>query len=326
MRKDAKNANTKTCYIIILIAVAAFAAISYLIFARSTCQRCECPVQNCTASTPKQNLSNVKSFMGRVMDSYSDLAFADPVTPSFIPQEGVWESAVLLNRSGSTKTVRIRVYDSNLTLESVLVEGPKPPSLSSDEVVANGIVKMSGRINCSEDKIRLFVFFDLYCPPCIADEKIIDEARQKFNQSVNFDYKIIMTHSYDLANTYDLENVSRAAGYLLCSRAQGKLDEFKQCAVEAYMKHEEVPLNMTELNDCANSTSLNATALDGCMGSYYLDLNKDRMLAESYGLVGFTQTVPSGAPVVTVDCLYKAQADYVEKLICYAHPELEECK
>lgn len=82
---------------------------------------------------------------------------------------------------------------------------------------------MSGRINCSEDKIRLFVFFDLYCPPCIADEKIIDEARQKFNQSVNFDYKIIMTHSYDLANTYDLENVSRAAGYLLCSRAQGSL-------------------------------------------------------------------------------------------------------
>jgi len=268
----------------------------------------------------------VKSFMGRVMDSYSDLAFADPVTPSFIPQEGVWESAVLLNRSGSIKMVRIRVYDSNLTLESVLVEGPRPPSLSSDEVVANGIVKMSGRINCSEDKIRLFVFFDLYCPPCIADEKIIDEARQKFNQSVNFEYKIIQTHSLGLEDKYGYDNVSMTTGYLLCSRVQGKLDEFKRCAEEAYIKHEEVPLNMTELNDCANSASLNTSALDECIGSYYLDLNKDYMLAESYGIVGLIQTVPSGAPVVTVDCLYKAQADYVEKLICYAHPELEECK
>ena len=318
---------TKTQYVILLIAVIAIASLFYIIVSRQKPACPECPAQNCTAPpTPLHNASEVGKFIGRVMDSYSDLAFADPTTPRFIADEGVWEEVVMLNRSGSSKSIRIRVFDSNLTLDSIMVEGPKPLVLSDDEVVANGVVRLNGKLNCSQDKIRVFVFSDLYCPPCIAAEKSIEELKQKFNSSVSFEYKIILTHSYDLAPTYGLENVTKAAGYLLCSRAQDKLDEFKKCAIDAYLKHEEVPLTPDELDGCVNSSSLNKSALDTCMSSYYIDLNKDRMLAETYSLVGTIQTVPSGAPVVTVDCMYKAQADYAEAAICYAHPELAECK
>jgi len=286
----------------------------------------ECPPPNCPApATPKQNVSDVKRFIGRVMDSYSDLPFAERATPRFISEEGIWEEVVLLNRTGSAKLVRIRVYDSNLTLQGVFVEGPKPISLSSDEVVAKGVVRMTGKLNCSQEKIRALVFFDLYCPPCIAAENKIAELKEKFNRSVSFEYKIILTHSYDLAQKYGLDNVSLAAGYLLCSRAQGKLEEFKRCAIEKYMTHEEVPLTPMELSECANSTSLNITALDECMKTYYVNLNLDRMAGETYGLVGSVTTVPAGAPVVVVDCMYKAEVNYTEAAICYAHPELEEC-
>jgi len=312
--------------VLLVIAIIVIAALSYIIMSRPAAG----PQYNVinfsiVTPTPKHNISEVKRFMARVMDSYSDLPYADPATPYFRDQEGVWEEMVLMNKSGNAKNVIIRVYDSNLSLQSVMVEGPKPFTISDDEVVARGVVKLNGKLNCSFDKTRVFVFFDLYCPPCIAAEKKIEELKQKFN-SVDFEYKIILTHSYDLAPKYGLENVTKAAGYLLCSRAQGKLEEFKKCAIDAYMKHEEVPLSDLELRSCVNSTSLNTTALDACMGSFYIDLNKDEMLAETYSIAGNIQTVPSGAPVVTVDCMYKSEPEYTEAAICYAHPEFQECR
>jgi len=326
-KNAAEKSDKKMPYLALLIAVVAIAAISYIIISSSTTKPQECPHSNCTAqATPKQNLSNVVRFIGRVMDSYTDLAYASPTTPRFLPEDEMWEEVVVLNRTGSAKTVKIRVYDFNLTLESVMVEGPKPLSLSNDEVVAKGVVRLNGKLNCSQDKIRAFVFFDLYCPPCITAENNITALKQKFNNSVNFEYKIILTHSYDLAQKYGLDNVTKAAGYLLCSRAQGRLEEFKNCTIEKYMKHEEVPLTPDELTECVNSSSLNMSALDECVSSFYVDLNRDRMLAETYSLVGSVQTTPAGAPLVTVDCMYKAEPQYAEAAICYAHPELEECK
>ncbi|MCX6775723.1 MAG: DsbA family protein [Candidatus Micrarchaeota archaeon] len=324
-----KKKATKFPYtaVLLVLAIIVIAALSYIIVSRPPAGP-QYNVINLTilTPTPKHNISEVKRFMARVMDSYSDLPYADPTTLYFRDEKGLWEEVVLMNKSGSAKNVMIRVYDSNLTLENIFVEGPKPIVLSNDEVVTKGVVKLSGKLNCSQDKIRAFVFFDLYCPPCIAAENKIDELRQKFNSSMDFEYKIILTHSYDLAPKYGLENVTKAAGYLLCSRAQGKLEEFKRCAIDAYMKHEEVPLTPDELSQCVNSTSLDITALDECMGSYYVDLNRDRTLAETYSIVETKQLYAVGAPVVTVDCMYKAEVAYAEAAICYAHPELPECR
>jgi len=325
--KEKKDTKFPYTAVLLVVAIIVIATLSYIIVSRPPAGP-QYNIINFTVitPTPKHNISEVKNFMARVMDSYTDLPYANPTTPYFRDQEGVWEEMVLMNSSGSAKNVLIRVYDSNLTLESVMLEAPKPLSISNDQVVANGVVRLNGKLNCSQNKIMAFVFFDLYCPPCIAAEKKIDQMKQKFNNSVDFEYKIILTHSYDLAPKYGLENVSKAAGYLLCARAQGKLDEFKSCAIDAYMKHAEVPLSDIELSSCVNSTSLNKTALDVCMSSYYLDLNRDNMLAETDSLVGTVQTAPAGAPVVTVDCMYKAEPDYAEAAICYAHPELQECK
>lgn len=256
------------------------------------------------------------------MDSYTDLPYAAPTTPKFT-SNGLWEEDVVLNQSG--KTVKIFVNDSTLTLQSIFVEGPKAPTISNDEVVAQGVVKLNGKLNCSQDKIRVFVFFDLYCSPCLAAESEVAELKQKFNDSVSVEYKIIPTHSYDLVPKYG-SNVTRALGYLLCAREQDKLDELKNCTETAYEKHYEVPLSEYELRTCINSTSLNVTELDTCMQSYNVDMNKDWMLAETYSLVGAIQTEPAGAPVITVDCQYKAESQYAEAAICYAHPELKECK
>ncbi len=318
---------SKTPYLLLLFCIVAIALLSYLIVSRPNATPQECPAQNCTVlESPKHNISEVSHFMGRVMDSYTDLAYAAPTTPKFIPNDKVWEETVLLNITGTPRSVRISVYDSNLTLQSVMIEGPKPLALSNDEVVAKGVVKLNGKLSCSEDTIRVFVFFDLYCPPCLAAEKQVEELRQKFNGSnVSFEYKIIPTHSYDLATKYG-SNVTRALGYLLCARAQDKLEQLKNCTEDAYKKHQEVPLTEDELRKCVNSTSLNTTELDICMSSYNIDMNRDWVLAETYSLVGTIQTTPSGAPVMTVDCQYKAEPQYAEAAICYAHPELKECK
>jgi thiol-disulfide isomerase/thioredoxin len=317
---------TKTPYMLLLLCVVAIALLSYLIISQPGPAQQECQQQNCTAAAmPKHNISEVVHLIGRVMDSYTDLAYAAPTTPKFLAGDNVWEESVVLNRSGSPLGVRIRVYDSNLTLQSIMVEGPKPLSLSEDEVVAQGVVRLNGKLNCSQDKIRAFVFFDLYCPPCLAAESKVAELKQKFNNSVSFEYKIIPTHSYDLVTKYG-SNVTRALGYLLCARAQDKLDEMKNCTEDAYLKHQEVPLTENELTACVNKTSLNTSELDTCMSSYNVDMNRDWMLAETDGLVGTIQTIPAGAPVITVDCQYKAEPQYAEAAICYAHPELKECK
>jgi len=323
----AKNAPvSKIPYMLLMICVVAIALLSYLIVSWPAPKPQECPAQNCTvAPAPKHNVSEVSHFIGRVMDSYTDLAYAQPTTPKFIPNDGIWEESLVLNRTGSPLGVRIRVYDSNLTLQSVFVEGPKPLSISADEVVAKGVVKLNGKLSCSENKTRVFVFFDLYCPPCLAAESKVEELKQKFNDSVSFEYKIIPTHSYDLVQKYG-SNVTRALGYLLRARAQNKLEELKNCTEDAYKKHQEIPLTEDELRKCVNSSSLNTTALDVCMSSYNIDMNRDWMLAETFSLVGTIQTVPSGAPVMTVDCQYKAEPDYAEAAICYAHPELKGCK
>jgi protein-disulfide isomerase len=322
-----KNASiTKVPFMLLIICIVGIALLSYLIVSWPAPKQQECPTQNCTATImPKQNISDVVHFIGRAMDSYTDLAYAAPTTPKFLPDGKIWEEFVVLNRSGSPLGVRIRVYDSNLTLQSIMVEGPKPLSLSEDEVVAQGVVKLNGKINCSQDKIRVFVFFDLYCPPCLAAESQIAELMQKFNSSVSFEYKIIPTHSYDLATKYG-SNVTRALGYLLCAMAQDKLDEMKSCTEDAYKKHQEVPLTENELTTCVNKSSLDAKELDTCMSSYNIDINRDWTLAETYGLVGTIQTIPAGAPIITVDCQYKAEPQYAEAAICYAHPELKECK
>ncbi|NYZ75700.1 hypothetical protein H0N98_00420 [Candidatus Micrarchaeota archaeon] len=317
---------TKTSYLLLLICVVAIALLSYLIVSRPEPTQQECPAQNCTVAVmPKHNISEVIHFIGRVMDSYTDLAYATPTTPKFIAEEKIWEEYVVLNRTNGLLGVKIRVYDSNLTMQSIMVEGPKPLSLSGDEVVAPGVVKLNGKLNCSQDKIRVFVFFDLYCPPCLAAESKVAELKQKFSNSVSFEYKIIPTHSYDLVTKYG-SNVTRALGYLLCARAQDKLDELKNCTEDAYKKHQEVPLTENELRNCVNATSLNITELDICMSSYNIDINRDWMLAETYSLVGTIQTIPAGAPIITVDCQYKAEPQYAEVAICYAHPELKECK
>ncbi|NYZ78786.1 hypothetical protein H0N99_01420 [Candidatus Micrarchaeota archaeon] len=323
----AKNAPvSKIPYMLLMICVVAIALLSYLIVSWPASKPQECPAQNCTvAPAPKHNVSEVSHFIGRVMDSYSDLAYAEPTTPKFIPNDSIWEESLVLNRTGSPLGVRIRVYDSNLTLQSVFVEGPKPLSISADEVVAKGVVKLNGKLSCSENKTRVFVFFDLYCPPCLAAESKVEELKQKFNDSVSFEYKIIPTHSYDLVQKYG-SNVTRALGYLLCARVQGKLDELKNCSEDAYKKHQEIPLTEDELIACVSSSSLNTTTLDVCMSSYNIDMNRDWMLAETFSLVGTIQTVPSGAPVITVDCQYKAEPAYAEAAICYAHPELKGCK
>jgi protein-disulfide isomerase len=316
---------TRTPYLLLLICIVGIAALSYLIISNPQLKQ-ECPPQNCTtAATPKHNVSEVSHFIGMVMDSYTDLVYAEPTTPKFIANEGIWEEDVLLNNTGSSKGIAIRVYDSNLTIQRIMVEGPKPLALSNNEVVANGVVKLNGKLSCSQDKIRVFVFFDLYCPPCLAAESTIDELKQKFNDSVSFEYKIIPTHSYDLAQTYG-PNVTRALGYLLCARDQDKLEELKNCTEDAYKKHQEVPLREEELRTCVNATSLNVTELDMCMSTYQIDINRDWALAETFSLVGTIQNTPSGAPVVTVDCQYKAEPKYAEAAICYAHPELKQCK
>jgi thiol-disulfide isomerase/thioredoxin len=321
----AKNAPvSRVPYILLLICIVAIAALSYLIVSMSEVKSPQCPAQNCTtAASPKQNISAVTHFIGRVMDSYTDLAYASPTTPKFIAEDGVWEEVVIL--SSSVKNVRIRVYDSNLTLQSVFVEGPKPLELSNDEVVARGVVKLNGKLSCSENKTRVFVFFDLYCPPCLAAESTIDGLKQKFNNSITVEYKIVPTHSYDLVTKYG-SNVTRALGYLLCARAQDKLEELKNCTEDVYKKHQEVPLTEEELTKCVNASSLNTTELSTCMSSYNIDMNRDWMLAEEYSLVGSFKTTPAGTPVITVDCQYKAEPQYAEAAICYAHPELKECK
>jgi thiol-disulfide isomerase/thioredoxin len=313
---------TRIPYIILLVCIVAIAALSYFIISQPQVKQ-ECPAQNCTAApAPKHNASEVSRFFGKVMDSYTDLAYAAPTTPKF-NSNGLWEEDVVLNQSG--KIVKMFVNDSGLALQSIFVEAPIAPTLSNDEVVATGVVKMSGKISCSESKPLVFVFFDLYCPPCLAAESKVQKLEQKFNKSVSFEYKIIPTHTADLEKMYG-SNVTRALGYLLCARAQGSLDKFKNCTEGAYEKHQETPLTENELGACVNSSSLNTTALDVCMSSYSIDMNRDLMLAETFSLAGTTQTVPAGAPVVTVDCQYKAIPDYAETAICYAHPELKECK
>lgn len=288
----------------------------------------ECPDCNATKVQPKRSVEEVKNFIGRIMDSYTDLLYAEPTTPVFISNEKIWEEVVILQTTGGVKTVRIRVYDESLSLENVYISGPVPRTFSNDMVVTKGVVKLTGKLNCSEDKIMVMEFFDLYCDPCIDAQGKMLQFRNKFNESIEYEYKFLLTHSLDLAPKYGLENVSKGLEYFVCVRntaSEGMFEEFKECAIEAYSKHKETPLEPAELDACILWKS-NRSELDECLRTAYIDLNRDRLLAETYSIVGTNEHPPMGTPTIVVDCQYKTSVDYAEKALCYAHPELKECK
>jgi hypothetical protein len=291
----------------------------------------QCPDCNATKVQPKRSAQEIKTFIGRIMDSYTDLVFSEPTTPIFRSDEKIWEEILTLQTASGTKTVKIRIYDENMSLENVYISGPVPGTFSSDVVVAKGVVKLTGKLNCSEDKIRVMEFFDLYCDPCILAQEKMQQFRNKFNESIKYENKLLMTHSYDLVVKYGYENVSRGLEYLACVRNkvnESMFETYKECVIAAYLKHKETPLEPAELESCLswkmNDTDLNETR--ECVKTAYLDLNRDRALAESYSLVGTSEYPPMGTPVVVIDCQYKTSVDYAEKALCYTHPEIKECK
>ena len=333
-RKEMVGGGTVAQYATFLLALIAVVLLVYMIAfappsqappsATPTPTAAQTP-QPCPEATPTHSVEEAKMYLARVMASYSDMIYAEVPTPAFNPHTGMWEANITIARNNTIQRVFIRIMDSPaLQLDKAYLEGPKPPIISENWVVTNGTIRIAGKIPCVPEagcgnKTCVWEFADPYDRYSVAAEDKMSAFLARHNVSVEFTYRILLTHSTYLENSYGKEEVERIAKYFICAQDQGLLAPLKKCALDKYKtKGVDAPLTKSELDACLPE-GLDAETFERCISTAYARIASDRTLAETYlGINGLT------TPSVVFGCQYRVHPTYLEHGFCSIFPD-ENC-
>jgi len=188
-----------------------------------------------------------------------------------------------------------------------------------------------------EQKPRVFVFDDPYCPTCVMNRINLNEARKKFGDQVEFIYSYIPTDSRKLVDQYGAEEAERAARYLACSQLQGKINELDQQLVnklcditndgvatvpEMYACQSSSklgqPLSKEELDKLAQKAGLDMNLLEECAPTAKSEFDKSFSRSLAYNV--------RSTPLAVVDCKYVVHVADLEQGVCEVLPDHPACK
>ncbi|MFH1286125.1 MAG: hypothetical protein ABIH99_06110 [Candidatus Micrarchaeota archaeon] len=274
-------------------------------------------ISPCTESTiigtPTHNQTQVEEAVKEFLVIQYGVVDTRFVSAEF--SEGIWNLQVDFTAGSLNSSFTVAVNDSNLSIDTLYekaILGGAP----------GGIVPLQGKINCAPDgegSVNVMEFIDPYCPFSISNIQLMNELRTKFGSSLEYEPHLTFTHSLALAPAHGLSNITTAYNYIACAREQGKFDEYRVCFTNTYTKHEEVPLTLDELNNCAVTAQLDNETLKTCLENDALDLvDFDNKLGQTYFI--------DRTPLVVVNCQYKTRAPLAEYAICYEYPETKGCE
>ena len=277
-------------------------------------------------TTPAHSAAEAKAYVARVMASYSDMMYGEVPTPAFNPCNGEWEATVTMYRNGVMQRAFLRLNDTPLLmLDKAYLEGPRPPAISEDMVVTNGTLRIAGKIACTPEagcgnKTCVWEFADPYDRYSVAAEEKMNSFISKYNDSIDFTYKVVLTQSLVLENSYGKEDVERISKYFVCAQEQGLLAPLKACALNKYsQKAVDAPLSTEELDSCL-PVGLDNETFGACLPTAYARIASDKTVAETYLGVGSVVT-----PRVVFGCQYRVHPSYLEHGFCFVHPEAAGC-
>ncbi|MEM3030350.1 MAG: DsbA family protein [Candidatus Micrarchaeia archaeon] len=251
------------------------------------------------ASSEKSVEASVKDFLIRYYGVW-DVAVTNT---SF--RNGLWFVNVSYSSERGRSSTLILIDDTNLSSRWELLPFITTPI---------GIAPIPGKLSCSEGgRLKVMLFTDPYCEACLRAEEPIAQLKAKFNESIDFEYRLLLTDTQLLAKNFGYENASLAASYFACAREQGNavLDPVKECALAAYRNHAGTPLSKDELDACLpRATALDVASFDACLQTANQLLDFDNKLALTY-------LAPTPiTPRVVIDCTVKATPRTAEYAIC----------
>jgi hypothetical protein len=266
-----------------------------------------------TTITPLHSSSEVTEYLQKHLVVYYGLWNFEIPQPSF--SEGEWTSDVKVTMdNGDFLVLRSVVDDKNLTLADMwqMVFLNKEPA---------GIQNIAGKLSCSENgKLKVIEFANPYCPNCVLSERASELVRRKFNNSIEYEYRVMLPTTNNMIEGYGYANVSLASKYYICMQKQNLLDPFRKCAMEKYSKQEGIPLSKLDLDSCAVYSNVNQTELPICVAGADKLLDLDSKLGQTY-LGSYAQL-----PTFAVDCKLKmSNANLVRYAICFNYPQTEGC-
>ncbi len=263
--------------------------------------------------TSKYSSQEIVDYLQKHLVIYYGLWNVDIPAPVYSP--GEWKTDVnIFTDQGGAILLRVIIDDETLVVNELWqrVYPVKEPA---------GIQTIEGKISCSENGvITVMEFSNPYCPNCITAEKTIQLFKGKFNESIDYEYRVMLPTSNNMIDVYGYENVSLTSKYYACVQNQSLLDQFRNCVVSEYIKESGKPLPENKLDSCAMDNNVSMDHLKNCLVEGDRLLNWDKQLGQTY--LGSYAVLPT----FVIDCRFKtSNPNLIRYAICYEFPETEGC-
>lgn len=298
---------------------------SIIITANNTTGNCLNGTSGVNCSVPIHNSSQIKLLAERVIASYANINSSLSLLPyisnvsgmniNYLPESKSWY--VYLKDTNPADNfafaVSFMINDTNTSKVTPLLQTAIPKQISDNNVVALGVVQLSGKYSCAtKTSTQVYWFVDPYAFGAVKSLLNASEIEQTYGSKLNLTLKVILgSDSQKIGTSVGLFNAAYLSKYALCASEQRNFSVFASALNSVYNGSY---VSQSVLASIANSSSLNYAQLSECINASSSVINTQSLLAQYYGV---TQT-----PIAVVNCQYMALPQTVENALCFANSTL----
>lgn len=236
---------------------------------------------------------------------------------TFDSDENIWTADVSAISATRKVNLEVFIYDSNLSIKKIVEKIPLPEKPVT-------IIEIPKKISCSfENKTAIDIYIDPYDKWSRNYDNLIEEFLNRFNKSISPIWRIVQTSSYRLRQ--ENSNTTFALLYFECVKNKRIFPAFKKCVYDKY-EAEKVVLGEKEIEYCLNESGKNIltkTDIDEIKNCTQVQGYRELSVDESFGNTYLEEIT---TPMIVIDCKYKTWPTFIDKVMCYLYPQLDECK
>ncbi len=288
--------------------------------------------QNCTYGIiggkcvlPENNVSQITRVAERFLASYNYINTSLSLLPyisnvsemkmAYDASDAQWYVSMPAKNPGSNSsfTFAMMINDRNTSQVTPLIQTVRPGMLGSDFVVSKGVVQIAGQPECAvSSPLQIYWFMDPYSPGAIASLSNLTSLRSRLGSRINASVKILYTqYSQAVASLHGLNQTLALGSYLFCASGQRSFEGFYTSIGAVYNGSYISP---SQLGSLAQSSGLNMSGMEKCLGSAQAIVQRQGLLAHYYNI--------TSSPAVVTDCRYLAIPQTELSAIRYANSSL----
>ncbi len=290
-----------------------------------TLSNCTYGAVNGSCVVPMHNASQIGGVAQRLLATYANtnsslsvLAYVTNVlqmTELYVPGENAWLVTVPSVNPANNQTFHIAmlINDKNLSQVTPYYQLPAPSTISSNKVVAQGVIQVNQPACGIAGPLREWWFIDPYAPGGMQSLVQMAGIDSAYNGTINATLKILYSsYTADIGRQVGNSSAQALGRYLLCSTTQRNFKEYVSAVNALYSGGY---LSPNTLQSAAQGAGLNTTALANCVSILNSGtdtiINEQSLLADHYN-ISFT-------PAVVTDCEYLSQPQGAIRAACYAN-------